>query len=96
MSTRDAYVQKLKAQIDDWNADITKLEAKAGQAAADAKIKYEQSLDSLRAERDQVSEKLEQIQESSEDAWEEFQGSAEDLWDRTKAAFAAAKAEFED
>ncbi len=96
MSTRDAYLQKLKAQLDDWNADITKLEAKAGLAAADAKIKYEQSLDSLRAERDQASNKLEQIQESSEDAWEEFQGGAEDLWERTKAAFAAAKAEFED
>ena len=52
MSTRDAYVQKLKAQIDDWNSDITKLEAKVGQASADMRIKYEQSLDSLRAERD--------------------------------------------
>ena len=96
MSTRDAYVQKLKAQIDDWNADISKLEAKAGQASADVRIKYEQSLDSLRAGRDQASDKLEQIQESSEDAWEEFQAGAEDLWGRTKAAVAAAKAEFED
>ncbi len=96
MSTRDAYVQKLKAQIDDWNADISKLEAKAGHAAADVRIKYEQSLDSLRAERDAVHEKVEQIQTSSEDAWEEFKESAEDLWERTKAAFAAAKAEFED
>jgi len=24
----DAYVQKLKAQLDEWNADINKLEAK--------------------------------------------------------------------
>ena len=96
MSTRDAYVQKLKAQIDDWNADITKLEAKAGLAAADMRVKYEQSLDSLRAERDKVDHKIEQIQESSEDAWEEFKDNAEDLWERTKAAFAAAKAEFED
>ncbi len=96
MSTRDAYVQKLKAQIDDWNAYITKLEAKAGIAAADLRIKYEQSLDSLRGERDQVGDKLEQIQEASEDAWEDFEDSAEDLWERSKAAFAAAKAEFED
>ena len=96
MSTRDAYVAKLKAQIDDWNADLTKFETKAGLAAADARIKYEQSLDSLRAERDAVHEKVEQIQESSEDAWEEVQAGAEDLWERTKAAFAAAKAEFED
>ena len=96
MSTRDAYVQKLKAQIDDWNADIAKLEAKAGQAAADARVKYEQSLDSLRADRDKVGEKIEQIQKSSDDAWEEVQAGAQDLWERTKAAFAAAKAEFED
>ena len=96
MSTRDAYVQKLKAQIDDWNADIAKLEAKAGQAAADARVKYEQSLDSLRADRDKVGEKIEQIQKSSDDAWEEFQAGAQDLWERTKASFAAAKAEFED
>ena len=96
MSTRDAYVQKLKAQIDDWKADIAKFEAKAGQAAADARVKYEQSLDSLRADRDKVGEKIEQIQQSSDDAWEEFQAGAEGLWERTKAAFAAAKAEFED
>jgi uncharacterized coiled-coil DUF342 family protein len=96
MSTRDAYVQKLKAQIDDWNADITKLEAKAGHAAADVRIKYEHSLDSLRAERDAVHAKVEQIQGSTEDAWEELKDHAEELWEKTKRAFAAAKAEFED
>jgi len=64
VSTRDACVQKIEAQIDDWNADITRLEAKAGQA--------------------------------SDDAWDELQASADDFWERTKAAFAAAKAEFQD
>ena len=96
MSTRDAYVQKLKAQIDEWNADITKLEAKAGQASADLKIKYEQGVDALRAERDALDEKLKQIHAATDDAWEEARGGAEDLWERSKAAVAAAKAAFED
>ena len=96
MSTRDAYVQKIKAQIDDWNADITKLEAKAGQASAEMRIKYEQSLDSLRTERDAAHQKVEQIRDASDDTWEGLQAGAEDFWGRTKAAFAAAKAEFED
>ena len=34
---RDAYVQKLKAQLDEWNADINKLEAKSDQAEAGRK-----------------------------------------------------------
>jgi hypothetical protein len=28
---RDAFVQKLKAQLDEWNADINELETKADQ-----------------------------------------------------------------
>ena len=96
MSTRDAYVEKLKAQIDDWNADITKLETKAGLAAADVRIAFEQTIESLRAERDAVHAKVEQIEESTEEAWEELKDHAEELWDKTKRAFAAAKAEFED
>ena len=96
MSTRDAYVQKIKTQIDDWNEDISELEAKAGQASADVKMKYEQSLDSLRGERDSARQKVDQIREASDDAWKGLQAGAEDLWDRTNAAFAAAKAEFKD
>lgn len=29
MSTRDEYVQKLKAQLDEWNAELSTWEAKA-------------------------------------------------------------------
>ncbi|MGA8281126.1 MAG: hypothetical protein WB853_09540 [Desulfobacterales bacterium] len=34
---RNAYVQKLKAQLDEWNADINKLDAKSDLAEAGAK-----------------------------------------------------------
>ena len=46
---RDAYVQKLKAQLDEWNADINKLEAKADQAEVRARIEYHKRIADLRA-----------------------------------------------
>ena len=35
-TTRDAYVQKVKAKLDEWNAEIDRLEAQARQKEADA------------------------------------------------------------
>ncbi len=46
---RDAYVQKLKAQLDEWNTDINKLEAKVDQAEVGAKIEYHKRIADLRA-----------------------------------------------
>jgi hypothetical protein len=51
MSNRDAYVRKLKAKLDEWNAEIDKLQAKAELAEAEAKIEYEKQLADLRAKQ---------------------------------------------
>jgi len=96
MSTRDDYIKKIKDQIDDWNTDITEVEGKARQASAEIKTQYAQSLEALRAERDAAHQKIEEIIEASDDAWDEIRESAEDFWERSKAAYAAAKAEFKD
>ena len=40
MINKEAYIQKLHAKIDEWNADIDTLKAKADQVEADAKIEY--------------------------------------------------------
>lgn len=36
----DAYVQKLKAKLDEWNATIDKLQVKAEQKEAEFKIGF--------------------------------------------------------
>jgi hypothetical protein len=40
MSTRDAYVNKMKAKLEEWDADIAKLGARSRGVAAGAQIKY--------------------------------------------------------
>lgn len=93
--TRDAYVQKLKAKIDEWNADIDKLTAKADQAEADAKIKYHQELEALRAKRQDLEEKIANLQNAGESAWEELKQGVESSWEVWKASFSRAKTAFE-
>ena len=52
MSERDAYVAKMKAKLDEWNAAIDQFEARAGVAQADARLMYERQLGELKANRD--------------------------------------------
>ena len=96
MSTkRDAYVEKLKAQLDEWNTDIDKLAAKAAQAEAKAKIKYQNQLDDLRAKRDDVRDKLLAVQQAGDGAWEDLKEGLENSWEILKMSFNKAKTEFE-
>jgi len=92
---RDAYVEKLKVQLDAWNADIDKLEAKAAQAEAEAKIEYQNQLDELRAKRDDVRDKLSAMQQAGEGAWEDLKEGLENSWEILKMSFNKAKAGFE-
>ncbi|WP_035271615.1 sll1863 family stress response protein [Desulfonatronum thiodismutans] len=92
---RDAYVQRLKAKVDEWNADIDKLTAKADQAEADAKIKCQQKLEELRSKRQELEEKIVDLQSAGESTWEELRQGVESSWGVWKASFARAKTAFE-
>ena len=94
MSKRDAYVKKLKAQLDEWSAELDKLETKARKAKGEIKIKYEEQVASLRRQRDEAKQKLAQIQEVADNAWEELKQGAEDTWAKLKKAFSKARSQF--
>lgn len=81
MSTRDAYVQKMKAALDEWNAELSRLEAKAAAAQADARIKYSAQLDALRKQRDEGRAKLRELEAASDAAWHDMQRGFESAWD---------------
>jgi DNA repair ATPase RecN len=94
MSKRDAFVSKLKAQLDEWNADLDRLEAKMRGAEAGLKMKYEERIAALRRQRDEAKRRLSQIQEAAEDSWEHLKQGTEDAWAALKGAFARARDEF--
>lgn len=77
MSTRDEFVEKTKAKIDEWSAEIDKLEAKAKSASAEQRAKYNERVESLRTHRDEAKSTLSKVKEASADAWVEFKAGCE-------------------
>jgi archaellum component FlaC len=92
---RDAYVQKMKAKIDEWNAEIDRLAAKADQSDAEAKIKYQEELEDLRAKREDFENRVASMQQAGEGAWEDLKQGLENSWEILKTSIAKAKSEFE-
>jgi multidrug resistance efflux pump len=94
MSKRDAYVAKLKAQLDEWNAEVRKWEAKAKAAQADVRIEYEKQLEAFRRQRNQAMEQMRQVQAAAADAWLDLARGADEAWAKAHEAFAKARSHF--
>jgi lipid II:glycine glycyltransferase (peptidoglycan interpeptide bridge formation enzyme) len=95
MVNRDEYVQKLKSQIDQWNAEAAKWEAKAKQAQAGMQAEYLKQLEQYRARRDEAAAQLRQIQGASADAWREMMRGADAALKSMQEAFERARRQFE-
>ena len=70
MSKKDAYVQKLQAQMNEWKAEIDKLKAKADGLKADLRIGYYQKIDELRAKHKKVQKIVEDLRQAGDNSWE--------------------------
>jgi len=94
MSERDAYVAKMKAKLDEWNAAIDQFEARARVAQADVRLMYERQLGELKTNRDAAAQRLRELQLASADAWESLRQGAEAAWKDMADAFRKASDRF--
>jgi len=94
MSTRNEYVEQLKENLDHWNSDLAKWEAKAKVAKTDMRIEYEMRLDALRKQREEATAKLKELQATSGDAWKDLTAGADAAWASMREAFDKATSHF--
>ena len=94
MSKRDEYVAKLKAQLDQWNTEVAKWEAKAQTAQAGARVEYEKQLKELRRQRDQALEQMKRVQAATGDAWVDLVRGADEAWAKMREALEKARSHF--
>lgn len=94
MSKRDEYVAKMKSQLDQWNADVAKWEAKAREAQAGARAEYEKRLEAFRQQRDHALPQLRKVQAAAGDAWMELVRGTDEAWARMREAFEKASSHF--
>jgi hypothetical protein len=80
MTEKNAYIEKTKAQLDQWNAEIEKLKARAEEAQADAKIHYREEVAKLQERRDHAREHLAKLQAAGDEAWDDVKDGFEKAW----------------
>ena len=91
---RKAYEEKLDAQLEEWNAQIALLKAKAAKAKAEAKIEYNKTIEALQHRQDEARAKLHELKTSGDEAWEDLKTGAEKAWAEVKTAFHDAISKF--
>ena len=94
MDKRKAYQEKLDAQLEEWNAQISLLRAKADKAGAEAKVEYYKLIESLQNKQNGVRTKLQELKAASDEAWGDLKAGAEKAWAEVKTAFDSAESKF--
>ena len=92
---RDAYVKKMKEQLDQWNAEAAKWETKAKEAQVSMKAEYEKQLGLLNSRRDEAMYQLKLLQGASTDAWQDMMKGSDQALKSMQEAFNRARSHFE-
>lgn len=70
MSNRDAYIEKMKHQLDALNTQIDDLESRAKAGQHELGEKYAEQLANLRQMSHAAKVKMDEVKEAGEDKWE--------------------------
>jgi hypothetical protein len=80
MDKRTEYVEKLSAQMVEWDVKIDLLKEKAEIATPEDKYKYAHTINLLKLKRDEAAMKLQGISAASDAEWEELKTGTEQIW----------------
>jgi len=87
MDKRTEYVEKLSAQMVEWDAQIDLLKDKAESATPEAKYEYSHAIAALQLKRDEAAEKLQGLSAAGDDDWEDLKTATERIWGEVKTIF---------
>lgn len=94
MSMKEAYEQKLQAQLDKWNAEIERLKAKADDAQADAQMEYLKQVEELRAMQESVYQQMTELRNASNESWKDIKTGIDSAWNALDQSIKAAASRF--
>jgi hypothetical protein len=85
MNTKEAYKQKIQAQLELVQANLEVLKAKAKNASADMQISYAKEVENLESNYNIVKSKLNELGNVGEGVWEHLKQDIEKNWDSIRA-----------
>lgn len=81
MDKRREYVEKLSAQMVEWNTEMKRLQEKVAGAPAESKWDYYHTMAALQLKRDEAGVRLQGIAAARDDEWEELKTGTDEVWD---------------
>ena len=96
MSTKEAYKQKIEAELELAQAKLDEFKAQAKISTADARIKYAKLVDEIEQRVGATKAKLKELGEASEEAWEQLKDGVESAWGALSVAIRNAAAKFKE
>ena len=94
MSSRDEYVRKMQAKLEELNADIDKLAARANAVSADLRSEYNEEMAALKAKQAAARQKIEEVKKSGESAWQDLKAGVDMAWTAIGESIDSAKSRF--
>jgi hypothetical protein len=99
METKESYLKKMREKLDDlnfkWNIERNKLETKTQHAKVEVKKKFEKKLKILQERREQMGQKLDQIDNASEEAWSDIKEGVDSAWQSLNESIKKARSHFD-
>jgi len=86
VTDRNEFINSVKKQLDEWNGDIDKLEAKIDDASDDTKDQLKHQLAKAHEARDAVARKLGELENAGEHSWDSMKGDVENAWEAFKSS----------
>lgn len=96
MSTKEAYKQKIEAELELAQAQLAEFKARMKNSTADARIKYAKQVDKVEQGVDATKDKLKELGEAGDDTWERFKDGVESAWGALSAAVRDTAADIKD
>jgi hypothetical protein len=80
MNTRTEYVERLSAQMVEWDVQIEQLRDRAKSVTFGAESEFPDQIAALQVKRDEIALKLQGISSANDDEWEELKSGTEKVW----------------
>lgn len=94
MNTKDEYIRKMHAKLDELNAEIDALSAKAGGVTADVMKEYHEQIETLKAKQVVSRQKMEELHNAGGNAWEDLKSGIDLAWNAMNEALDSARSRF--
>lgn len=94
MDIKEAYIQKMAAQMKEWGAQIDLLEAKSENVGAGMKVRYTEVMLDLQDKQRVAMEKMNELESASSEAWDQVKETSNKILDDLKTGLTEAHSKF--